>query len=255
MWRNRLKRVLLTAGIYFPALPQITAPVVYAYRRTFGVPREHGLRALASLNVPMSGVWADVGASIGDGAAMMRSLAPRASIVAFEPNPFFASKLRDRFRTDADVRVEDVALVETAGTFSLYIPVYKRVAFPDLGTLQRADAETWLCDRVYGYRPQDLMVLEHRCKSETLDSFGLAPQLIKIDCRCDAAQVLDGAERTIRKHRPVIVLQASPVDKRASRYLTECEYKPLLWREHKLHEVPLGEPCDILATKSHLKTA
>lgn len=47
------------------------------------------------------------------------------------------------FRNDSNVRVEQVALGETTGEFRLYVPIYQYVAFPDLGTLVREEAENW----------------------------------------------------------------------------------------------------------------
>lgn len=255
MVRDRVKRLLLNARIYFPLVSEVTSPLVSAYRRKLGGPRENGFRALSSLNVPETGVRLDIGAAAGDAAAMMRVQAPGAPVVSFEPNPFFAAKIRRRFYGDPTVKVETVALSDRRGTFLLHIPVYRRVAFPELGTLHRADAEDWLCHRVFKYQPDELMILECPCISETLDSFGLAPALMKIDCRCDAADVLAGACETLDKHQPVVVLERVPIAERCHRQLAESGYRPFVCSDRKLQPVAMGQPCDVLAVKAHLKRA
>lgn len=45
---------------------------------------------------------------------------------------------------------------------------------------------------------------------KTLDSFGLKPGFIKIDCEGYELLVIKGAEKTIRAHCPVIIVEQKP---------------------------------------------
>lgn len=97
------------------------------------------------------------------------------------------------------------------------------------------------------------MILEVSCKLETLDAFHLAPALIKIDCRCDAAEVLAGGRETVFEHHPVVLLQEVPTEERIFRELAKSGYQAFAWSKDHLAEVAPGEPCNVLAMNDHVK--
>ncbi len=83
----------------------------------------------------------DVGGNLGQTVASMRLFCRSSKIISFEPNAFLASRLKGRFLNDKAFEVEVSALSDRDGEFPLYIPVYKYITFPDLGTFDRSEAE------------------------------------------------------------------------------------------------------------------
>jgi hypothetical protein len=69
------------------------------------------------------------------------------------------------------------------------------------------EATEWLHDprRILGFDERKLKVLEYPVQCRTLDSFELAPRLIKLHAQGAELSILEGAELTIRRHRPVLM--------------------------------------------------
>jgi FkbM family methyltransferase len=129
----------------------------------------------------------DVGANVGDVLSHMVRLAPRGRHVAFEPLPDLAAELRRRF---PGVAVHQSALSDAAGTATFY-----RV-----------------CDSPArsSLRPTDLPESPLSVPLERLDDAlprPYAPDLIKIDVEGAEAAVLRGAQETLRRCRPLVVLE------------------------------------------------
>lgn len=63
-------------------------------------------------------------------------------------------------------------------------------------------------DRSGGHNPAATSLIEGKgIKMKTLDSFGLKPDLIKIDVENMEIDVLQGAEQTIKAHSPVLFIE------------------------------------------------
>lgn len=251
MLRKQITIVILTAQVSLPGLTDIKAAMLAVYRRVLSKPREHAFLALKYLKISGERPLLDIGGAQGQSVAAMRLYARKARIISFEPNPFFAAKIKKRFLHDPNVRVETLALSDIEGQYPLYIPVYKYCAFPELGTLQRIEAENWLPSRLIGYRANNLTIAEFPCKCCRLDSLSLDPEVIKIDCRCNASSVIQGATSTISSCKPIIILEAATLSEVSLGFLTELGYRTYHCHNGRISEVEATKPCDLLLTTSH----
>ncbi|MEA2378045.1 MAG: hypothetical protein QOD13_1952 [Thermoleophilaceae bacterium] len=135
----------------------------------------------------------DIGAHTGNVLTEMRRVAPRGRHIAYEPLPHLADHLRAGF-PDVDVRC--AALSDHAGEAS-----FARV---------RA-AEAWsglLFRPLPGNAEPDLEEITVRL--EVLDDAlppGFVPAMVKIDVEGAEEQVVRGALRTLREHKPLVVFE------------------------------------------------
>jgi FkbM family methyltransferase len=135
----------------------------------------------------------DVGAHTGNVLVEMCRVAPRGRHIAYEPLPHLAEHLRAQF-PDVDVRC--AALSDHAGESS-----FARV---------RA-AEAW-SGLLYRPLPDNAEpdLEEITVTLEVLDDAlppGFVPAMIKIDVEGAEEQVIRGALRTLREHKPLVVFE------------------------------------------------
>jgi len=133
----------------------------------------------------------DVGAHKGDVLAQMIAAAPRGRHIAYEPLPHLHGELAARF-PEVDVRC--VALSNSSGSASF---------------LHYREAEGWSGLR-YRPLPGADTVAEIPVCLEVLDETlpaGYVPTLIKIDVEGAEQQVLEGALRTLKRHKPLVIFE------------------------------------------------
>ena len=150
---------------------------------------ENLLLLLAALLTPGANC-VDVGANIGSTLRSMCRVAPSGRHIAYEPLPALCQKLRSEF---PNVDVRQAALSNHVGQAD-FVHVKH---LPSRSGLRRPD-----------YRESQTELL--RTRVETLDSAlapDYTPDLVKIDVEGAEQQVLEGAERTIVRHRPIIVFE------------------------------------------------
>lgn len=149
----------------------------------------------------------DVGANRGQSIAAFRKLAPQSRIVAFEPEPRSAARLAQRYRTDQAISIHGYALGSRTGSLTFYIPTYGRWGCDGMSATSREAATEWLRDpgRMYRFDEAKLTVQEHPVECRSLDSFALAPRLIKLHAQGAELDILEGATSTLRLHRPALM--------------------------------------------------
>ncbi|KRB85622.1 hypothetical protein ASE00_02195 [Sphingomonas sp. Root710] len=133
--------------------------------------------------------FVDVGAHIGSVIAEARRHAPGAAIVAVEPIPEKADRLRAKFPY---ARVESCALAEREGTASFFVDPDR----PGYSSLARGEGR----------------VREIEVPVRTLDALigdGRA-DIVKIDVEGGELGVLRGAEAVLATRRPVILFESGP---------------------------------------------
>jgi FkbM family methyltransferase len=185
--RGPLKRALLATPVGRPLLNlkrRFDAPEVKRDRED----NELLLALLADVLEPDANC-VDVGAHEGAILAEMARLAPRGKHVAFEPLPALAQALRARF-PHVDVRQAAASDRDGAAEF---VHVTTRPG--------------WSGFRERPY-PGDEHVERIEVRTERLDDvLTEPPALIKIDVEGAELQVIEGAERTLRDARPVVVFE------------------------------------------------
>jgi FkbM family methyltransferase len=174
-------------------LAMLTPPSVFYRRRIAQEARtgEPELAVLAEL-VPPGGIAVDVGANVGFFAYALAAIADR--VLAFEPNPDYASFARWMLRGRAEVH--ELALSNASGRGTLYVPLSDQGMLLHLaGSLKRMHSQ------FANIKTYDVEVY-------TLDEAGLAGvRFVKADVEGGEREVLDGARATIARDRPVILLE------------------------------------------------
>lgn len=136
----------------------------------------------------------DIGAHTGRHALPMSCAVGSGRVVAFEPNPPIAQRLRARLELLAvpNVTVHELALSDESGTAEFVVAVDR----PE---------ESGLKERVYnGPTRQEKVAV----RLERLDSLALGnPRFIKLDTEGAEYKVLLGARETVARSRPVIAFE------------------------------------------------
>ncbi len=136
----------------------------------------------------------DVGANEGNYAGRMAQLGAR--VHCFEPIPWFAQALREKL--DPAVVVHHCAASNRAGNGVLRIPYRGETELHGISTLEPANT---LAGSTH--------VREIPCRLVRLDDAITEPVgFIKIDVEGHELAVLEGAERLLREHRPVLLIES-----------------------------------------------
>jgi FkbM family methyltransferase len=165
-----------------------------------GVPEDLDRASFLAMKdrVRAGAVVLDLGANVGMYTLLMaRWAGPAGKVFAFEPAPGIAGVLGEHIRLNGlGDRVEAVqaAVGEAVGQVTFFA-----AGLSGHGSVAAA--------AVPGGTPAVVPVT-------TVDAFceqrGLAPTFVKIDVEGYEAHVLDGARETIRRHRPVLLIETHP---------------------------------------------
>lgn len=156
------------------------------------------------------GLFLDIGANAGQTAAGVAGLLPGHEIVCFEPNPDLQAELAFvAKRIGARMQVRACGLGAAPGELVLHVPVSGDLAFEARASLLRREAEMH-ARKLTAELGREVTIDERRVEIVTLDSLGLAPDLIKIDVEGAEADVLLGAERTLAEHDPILLMERNP---------------------------------------------
>jgi FkbM family methyltransferase len=198
-------------------------------------------KVLRSISVGM-GLIIDIGANRGQSISALKRLAPKSHIVAFEPDPRSSRKISDRYRCDNSVTIYNCALGEKSETIKFYCPIYGRWACDGMAATDRHVATAWLSDpnRMFCYDPSKLKVEECAIECKTLDSFNLAPVLIKLHAQMADASILKGARQTIERHKPALMC-AFPSDAIID-ICRDMGFRPYAYRKGTLVQDAISPP-------------
>lgn len=178
------------------------------------------------------GLFLDVGANSGISAISFRVCQRTAPILSVEANPVHQRDLAviKRLLHDFDYRL--CAAGSRAGRHTLYTPVYRGTPLTTLSTFDPLNLAPWRMRILFGehFRPSQLRVAESSVEVVCLDDLGLAPGFVKIDVEGHELDVLRGLERTLLKHRPVVLLEWSREFHEVGGYLLSLGFRPFAYR-------------------------
>lgn len=161
------------------------------------------IHAVAAAILPPdgTGVALDIGANIGMAALVLGALAPAGRVVAVEPSPHIAARLRETLslnRMAERVAVEQCAVSAAPGEAEFHVDSGHSAGskLVDAGTMDRAT----------------LASPPVRVPVTTMDALMAAHalprlHLVKVDVEGFEGDVLDGARETIARHRPAFILE------------------------------------------------
>lgn len=156
-------------------------------------------------------IFLDVGANTGMSALSFRRHDRRTPILSIEANPVLADTLRTvrRFIRGFDFKL--AAAGAERGRMTLYTPVYRGMAITGEASAERPTPNNvfWIAEHVpeldesyFSVRSTDVDVIP-------LDDLALRPAHVKIDVEGAELEVLRGLERTLREHKPSVLVERS----------------------------------------------
>jgi len=155
-------------------------------------------------------VFLDIGANVGLSALSFRRLNRNMKIVSIEPNPIHTESLSKIKKNDLAFDYKMVAAGDKRGEMELYVPSVGSVVLHTIAALSYDDVRKG-CDMVLAprYRTR-VKIKSYKVSILTIDEMEIAPQIIKIDAEGAEEKVLIGAEKTIQKHRPYLMVENNP---------------------------------------------
>jgi FkbM family methyltransferase len=203
-----LKKAVRTAQTYAAPLVDVKAWGQRKLRKARRVPSDSCYRAFEQLPVQAGHQFLDIGANRGQTVDSFRLYERSASVVAFEPNPVLADRLKKRYTNDPAITIHPFGLGSENGHFDLYVPYYRGFMFDGLASFDWESAHGWLnSKRIYGFNERHLKIEQIRCEVRLWDEVETAPDLVKIDVQGLEAIVLRGGLETIREYRPIFLLE------------------------------------------------
>ena len=153
-------------------------------------------------------VFLDVGANDGVSARAYRKLVPNRPIVSIEPNPHHEPSLKKVKKSINDFTYHLIGAGDKEGQFVLYTPIYKGVPLTNYASLDIETARKNL-DRHMNIRNigKNAEFLRNDVVIKKLDELNLDPAIIKIDVEGFEDNVITGLAETIKKSRPMIMVE------------------------------------------------
>ena len=178
----------------FRILPESTrVPAWYRVQRWSGHAEPEMLRLREF--VPRNLAAIDIGANIGLYSYALSRLCPR--VEAFEPQPEVARVLR-AFARGTNVTLHETALSDTEGELTLHVPVIGGEAATGMASL-RSDFP----EGAAGASTRNIKVPVRRLDAYGFTGVGFA----KIDVEGHEIEVLRGAEETLAREKPVLLIE------------------------------------------------
>ena len=218
----RLRLAVMRAGSLYMRTRRIEALLRLWAKR----PHERDFRALAGLRHE-HGPFLDIGANAGLAAVSFRIYHPDAPIVSIEPNPAHERDLRFVGRYLGNFKYLGCGASDRNGEATLYIPRYRSFSLTPLASFDRDFVTSEHRQTVLFGKPlddSDFSVDEERVPIRRLDDLDLAPAIVKVDVEGHELPVLRGLERTLRNHRPVVLVEWSREFAPIQRFLEERGY-------------------------------
>jgi FkbM family methyltransferase len=241
---RRAQLLLLSSPLVavYPAFRRAWQISQYLLRR----PITHGDDFAAFGRFPdRPGLFLDVGASSGTSAMSFRVFNRQSPILSIEPNAILERELRfvKRIVPHFDYRI--AAAGDSDGTITLYVPVYRGVPLTAYSTADRDDLldergglRSWLGDRVLSPR---FHIAEVRAPVVRLDDLALDPAFVKIDVEGAELAVLRGLMQTLRRCRPILLIERSGDFPAIEELLRAEGYRSCTYRRHTAAFMPAAD--------------
>jgi FkbM family methyltransferase len=200
--RRRAKDLLRDHRAAYDAAAVAQMVARYAAR----LPHDPDFRLFRRLDAPV--LFVDVGANRGQSVLSFRAMAPRgARIVSFEANPENGRYL-GAIRRLLGPRFEYhlCGLGEATATEEFFVPVRGRRRVTGEGSFSAASVAAASSRIGSGYE-----VATHSFSIRRFDSFGIVPDIVKIDVQGDELRVLKGmGDDVLQDHQPLLMIEANP---------------------------------------------
>jgi FkbM family methyltransferase len=175
-------------------------------------------------------LFLDVGANAGQSALSFRLFNKRAPILSIEANRYHEGDLRFLKRILRNFDFLIVAAGETNGRLTLHVPTLRGVPLTGeaSSTRERAESSEWLQEHLGTSSTEGFRVVEQEVEVRRLDDLGLEPGFVKVDVEGAELPVLRGLAETLRRQRPVVLLEWSKAFAAVEEFLADLDYRPFV---------------------------
>ena len=155
----------------------------------------------------------DIGANLGQSIISFRILFPDAEIHSYEANPLLISSLKNlATEIPGDIEVNSFGLADKSGTFELNIPYVDDEAFIEEASITENYYDLPWVKQKFLERGGLSRLEKVICEIKVGDDLNLSPDLIKVDVEGAESLVLSGLITTIKRSRPMILVENSDWD-------------------------------------------
>jgi FkbM family methyltransferase len=174
----------------------------------------------------------DIGANNGNSAKTIRIFEKKSKILSFEPNKIFYKELSKLKKKINFFNFKIVGGDNFNNIKYLYIPVFKNFFLDSQASvsedLSRDSVKRGIFDKSIWNK---INFKKIKCNFVKIDKFKAKPYFIKIDTEGSEHKVLEGLKDTIKKYKPVIMVEKNQLNyKRIIVYLRSYDYRPYLYQ-------------------------
>ncbi len=149
----------------------------------------------------------DIGAHLGESIKNFRKYSENYEINSFEPNPELYKIIKNNFKNDKKIKIQNFAISDTKIS-QLYIPILYSFHMR-LWASYKIDVLKKRWEKFTSIKFKDVQIKKINVKSKRLDDFNLKANLIKIDTEGSELEVVRSAIKTIKKNYPILIIEYS----------------------------------------------
>jgi len=166
-----------------------------------------GLKILFGNKKIFNGSFIDIGANTGSSILSFRSMGFKNIIYSFEPNFFLFNKyLKKLKKEDDNIRIFNNALSDNNSLLIFYIPYIEKKCIHYFSSFSKNYVESSMKNTFPGKK---FILQKNKIEVNKLDNFYFKKKidLIKIDSEGHDLQVLKGGKKTIKKYKPILLIE------------------------------------------------
>ncbi|MDG2330903.1 MAG: FkbM family methyltransferase [Flavobacteriales bacterium] len=218
-----MKNILRAVQTHFPFLHDVRFRFKFSTMSITKTVHEKDFKAMQLLDLQDGQLFLDIGSNRGEAILSLQLMNnKKMRIIGFEPNPFVYKKLSTQIRSMDNVEIYNIGLASAEREADLHVPFYRKWMFDGLASFDYDAAKGWLKNRLWRFDENKLRIESVKCVIKKLDGFKLKPYFIKIDVQGYELEVLKGGLETIKKYKPIILIESINTDHKA--FLTPFQY-------------------------------
>ncbi len=172
----------------------------------------------------------DIGAHLGESIKNFRKFSKDCKINSFEPNPELFKIINNNFKKDNSVLIRNYA-ISNVKIRNLYIPVLYSFHMR-LWASYKINVLKNRWEKFTNIKFKNIQIKKIKVKSKKLDQFKLKANLIKIDTEGSELEVVKSAVKTIKKNRPILIIEYSHKNyKKIRDFLKKYNYESFLYHK------------------------